>query len=155
MSEVETGTPAWDVRVGAYGVIVDGSRILLAHWNERGASGWTLPGGGLEFGEDAPAAAVREIREETGYDAELGNLLGVDSFFVPPERRLSGTPRPLHALRIIYAARVVSGALTHEAAGSTDEAAWVELGEVSALRRVELVDVGLRLYSQHAGRGLA
>ena len=68
-----------DVRIAAYGVIVRDGELLLTHWNEEGRTGWTLPGGGLEDYETAEEAAVREIREETGYDAELVTLLGIDS----------------------------------------------------------------------------
>ncbi|EMY35467.1 MutT/NUDIX family phosphohydrolase [Arthrobacter crystallopoietes BAB-32] len=137
----------FDTRVGAYGVIVRDGAILLARWTDSGVPRWTLPGGGLELGEDAPSAAVREIAEETGYTAELDGLLGVDSKFIPAERRLHGRGRPLHALRIIYAATIIGGELTHETAGSTDQACWFGLDEVPALDRVDLVDAGLRLYS--------
>lgn len=136
----------FDVRVGAYAVIIRDGEILLAHWNQYGNSRWTLPGGGLEYGEDAPTAAVREVREETGFDVSLGNLLGVDSHFIPPGRRMRGEPRLMHGLRIIYAAEVTGGALRHETGGSTDEAAWFPLAEVPSLDRTELVDAGLRLF---------
>jgi ADP-ribose pyrophosphatase YjhB (NUDIX family) len=132
-----------DIRVAAYGVIVDGSRILLAHWNENGRSGWTLPGGGLEEGEDPAEAAVREIREETGYVGELDELLGIDSHIVAADDRIDASGRALHALRIVYRARVVAGDLTNEEDGSTDEASWFELDEVPTLHRVGLVDIAL------------
>lgn len=132
-----------DIRVAAYAVIADGSRVLLAHWNEHGRSGWTLPGGGLESGEDPADAAVREVREETGYDAELDELIGVHSHVIPEEQRNSGLGA-LQALRIVYSAHVVAGSLTNEADGSTDEARWFGLDEIPALRRVSLVEIGLR-----------
>ncbi|MFD1212617.1 NUDIX hydrolase [Arthrobacter sp. GCM10027362] len=135
----------FDTRVGAYGVIIQDNALLLARWVESGTARWTLPGGGLELGEDAAAGAVREIFEETGYTVSLGRLLGVDSKHIPAERRLRGT-RPLHALRVIYEARITGGELTHELNGSTDQARWVPLDEVPALDRLDLVDVGLRLY---------
>ena len=137
---------SFDTRIGAYGVIVQENAVLLARWTGSGTPRWTLPGGGLEAGEDAPTAALREITEETGYTVELGRLLGVDSKFIPADRRLHGGNVPLHALRIVYAATVTSGDLTHELQGSTDQAKWVPLAEVPALDRVDLVDVGLKLY---------
>lgn len=144
----------WDTRVGAYAVVVREGMILLAHWNEHGKSGWTLPGGGLEFGEDAPTAVVREVLEETGYVVELDELLGVDSLHIRPEDRLNGSGRPMHALRIVYRAHAVSGQLVHELDGSTDEAAWIPLGEVPRLGRVDLVDKALRLSYQSPSRAL-
>jgi ADP-ribose pyrophosphatase YjhB (NUDIX family) len=133
------------LRVAAYCVIVDGGKMLLSHWNENGKTGWTLPGGGIDPYEDPADAAVREVFEETGYHAELGELLGVDSYVVPAEQRFHGATEPLHALRIVYRGRVVGGELTNEVDGSTDEAAWFDLREIAALHRVELVNIGLRL----------
>ncbi|MFC4243988.1 NUDIX hydrolase [Gryllotalpicola reticulitermitis] len=132
------------LRVAAYCIIVDDNRILLSHWNEGGNSGWTLPGGGLDPYEDPADAAVREVFEETGYRAELGELLGVDSHVIPAENRFHGATEPLQALRIVYRARVTGGELTNEVGGSTDEAAWFPLGDVASLHHVGLVDAGLR-----------
>ena len=127
------------LRVAAYAVVVEDERMLLTHWNDHGMQGWTLPGGGIEAGEDPADAAVREVREESGYDVVLDALLGIDSIVAT---RLDG--RAQHGLRIVYRAHVVGGELTDEEDGSTDEAAWIRLNEVGSLDRVELVDAGRR-----------
>jgi 8-oxo-dGTP diphosphatase len=140
----------YDTRLAAYAVIVDDSSgadsVLLALWNEGDEPRWTLPGGGVELHESVEAGAVREVREESGYDVELTGLLGVHSYVVPAGRRFARSRRPMRALRVIFSARVLGGELTKEIGGTTDEARWFRLDEVAELPQVGLVEIGLELW---------
>jgi len=135
-----------DMRVAAYAVVTDADgRILLAHWNEGRKSAWTMPGGGLEAGEDPEHAVRREVREETGYRVKVNELLGIHSRVIPAGRRLTSALAPLHTLRIVYRATITGGALRNEKDGSTDRADWFTLTQTSGLQRVRLVDIALRM----------
>ncbi len=133
------------MRVGAYAIIRDSGRVLLAHWNDRGGTGWTLPGGGLELGEDPLDGVVREVAEETGYAAEVERLLGVDTITIPGDRRLDGSGVPFFGVRIFYRAAITGGMLENERGGSTDEARWFTEEEVPGLTTLDIVRVGLEL----------
>lgn len=136
----------YDTRLASYAVIVDDrDRILLALFNQGPTPEWTLPGGGVELHETVEEATVRELREETGYDVELGRVLGVDSWVIPVEERKLPTDRPLKSVRVMFEARVVGGELTHELDGTTDEARWIPVAEVPDLPHVRIVATALRL----------
>lgn len=131
------------MRVASYALITrgegDGREILLPHWNEGGMSGWTLPGGGVDPGEHPADGAVREVKEETGYDVRLTSLLGVDSAVLATS--LHGDE--MQALRILYRAEIIGGELAVEVDGTTDDVAWHPIASVAGLRHVHAVDWAL------------
>jgi 8-oxo-dGTP diphosphatase len=121
-------------RVAAYAVIIRDDHILLSRLAKRLTSKelWTLPGGGLEHGEDPRDAVVREVHEETGLDVSIGETAHVYSFHQRNTWR-HGRRADAHALRIVYDGWVpVDSPDPHvvEVDGSTMEAAWKRIAEV-------------------------
>jgi 8-oxo-dGTP diphosphatase len=119
-------------RVAAYAVILrdlgTGAEILLSRLAKRLTTKelWTLPGGGLEHGEDPRDAVVREVHEETGLDVHIGETARVYSFHQRDTWR-HGRRADAHALRIVYDGWVaVDSPEPHvvEVDGSTMDAAW-------------------------------
>jgi 8-oxo-dGTP diphosphatase len=135
-------------RIAAYCVVTDeGGRVLLCRLSpsELDVGKWTLPGGGLEFGEDPAAGAVRELEEETGLVGRTTRLLGIDSRLYPPR---PGRDVPFHAIRVIYRAEANQADLRHELEGSTDRADWFTREQISTIPVVDLVDRALELLGQ-------
>jgi 8-oxo-dGTP diphosphatase len=98
------------------GVVIDDGCVLLL-LNERGE--WDLPGGRPDPGEDRRAALVREVREEAGYDVEVGALVDEHVFEVIPQRIVQIA---------VYACTLRGGdpALSHE----HQEIRWVALAKI-------------------------
>lgn len=123
-------------RVAAYAVIIRDGQILLSRLASRLTSKelWTLPGGGLDHGEDPRDAVVREVYEETGLDASVGETAHVYSSHQSNTWR-QGRRADAHSLRIVYDGWVpVDSPPPHvvEVDGSTMEAAWKPLKDVLA-----------------------
>jgi ADP-ribose pyrophosphatase YjhB (NUDIX family) len=132
-------------RLAAYAVCIEDGRVLLArHVPPTGEPNWTLPGGQVEHAEDPFDAVIREVAEETGYDAVVERLLGVDSRVIPAAQRLAGGPDH-HNVGIFYQVRVTGGQPRPEPNGETAESVWTPIADVAGLRRSSLVDVGLAL----------
>ncbi|MGW0841959.1 NUDIX hydrolase [Streptomyces sp. NPDC002787] len=133
-------------RLAAYAVCIEGGRVLLARSvASDGASQWSLPGGKVEHGEDPFDAVIREIAEETGCDAVVERLLGVDSRVIPSaERTIPGAPDHQN-VGIFYQARITGGRLRPEPNGDVVESVWTPIPDTAALRRSSLVDIGLTL----------
>lgn len=148
-AEAAAGAPDREVtRIGAYALCVDNGRILLSriargYWS--GVGEWTLPGGGLDFGEDPRDGALRELTEETGLVGEILQLADVLSWADRWRHPRDGADEAFHGLQIVFRVRIVGGALRPEVDGSTDEAAWFTREEAAAIPLVELAQAAVHM----------
>lgn len=77
MIESERNPGIWP-RAAASAAIFRNREVLLVERAKGASAGlWSLPGGHIEPGETAAAAALRELAEETGVAAELLGLADV------------------------------------------------------------------------------
>lgn len=127
-------------RLAAYAVSIMDGAVLLVH-HVSGA--WTLPGGRVEQAEDPFDTVVREVAEETGHDAVVDRLLGVDSRVIPAAESRAGVQH--QNVGIFYQVRITGGEPRPEPNGDTTDLAWTPIDAVTRLPRSSLVEVGLAL----------
>lgn len=112
---------------------------------------WTLPGGGIDFGEHPRDAVVREVYEETGLNVTVGDLAWVDS-----GQRVTtdptAAPALLHSVRMVFAGWVPANSPPPhvvEVDGSTVDARWHPVPAVltGAVPTVPMVRGALAAYA--------
>lgn len=133
------------LRLAAYAVCIDDdNRMLLARYvsPDRSQQHWTLPGGGVEQGEDPFDAVVREVGERAGYRVEVDRLLGVDSRTL----RVDRAGGELHTVGVFYGVTIGGGEIT-------EHASWVPVGDIAEAERSVVVDVALELHRGKPAHG--
>jgi ADP-ribose pyrophosphatase YjhB (NUDIX family) len=134
--EAGYATPKVDVRAAVF----DGGRILLVREREDG--GWTLPGGWADVGDSPSASVLREVREESGYEAQVVKLAAVY------DRNLHGHPAiPFHAYKMFFICRLSGGApaVSHE----TDGVGFFEENEIPQLSLTRVMPAQIRHMFDH------
>jgi mutator protein MutT len=117
-------------RDGASIAVFKDRKVLLVKRGRAPFAGlWSLPGGKVEGGETPRQAACRELKEETGIDAEVEGI--IDTVKVK-----AGDPGDSVTYRLtVFYGRPIGGSLK---AGSDSEAAeWVHLDDIDALAMTE------------------
>jgi 8-oxo-dGTP diphosphatase len=119
------------VAVGAI-VVDEQERVLLVRRGQPPAQDrWSVPGGVVEAGETLAEACVREVREETGLEVEIGAPVEI----VERITRDAAGKAQFHYVIHDFAARLRGGALC--AASDCAEARWVTLDEAAQLPTTE------------------
>ena len=127
--------------VGVGAVIVDpAARVLLVKRRFEPLAGqWSLPGGAVDVGETLQACVIREMREETGLEVEVGPVIEVfDRIMHDADNRVQ-----YHYVLVDYVCRQVGGTLT--AASDVADVAWVDPG---ALAGYELTEKAVAVIGQ-------
>lgn len=112
--------------VGVGGIVVRGEKVLLVKRAREPLKGkWSLPGGLVELGEELKQAVAREIREETGLEVGVEELVEVvDRILHDDDTRVQ-----YHYVLVDYLCHAPAG--EPQPASDVSETVWAKMEELS------------------------
>jgi 8-oxo-dGTP diphosphatase len=149
------GEPPPLTRLAAYGLIRRDERLLLCRVarGNLGEGRWTLPGGGLDFGEPPEVGAIREVAEETGLSARIDGPATI--FSDTGVWTLAIGHVRYHHVRFVYPMTAIGGDERLEVDGSTDAFEWLGPADLAELRRDDrLGDLVVRMLDNDGTAGI-
>ncbi|MEU1398035.1 NUDIX domain-containing protein [Micromonospora zamorensis] len=117
-------------RVGVYGVLWDGDRVLVVRDGVGGEfpGVWRLPGGAVAHAEHPGRAVVRAVAEQTGLTVAAGRLRAVVADVTSYPEDVS-----LHTDRLFFELTQRDGPAAEAGGGLVDRVAWLTLAEAAEL----------------------
>ncbi len=101
----------------------DEALLMLRGGDVRNESGvWSKPGGGVEYGESAIDAMIREIKEELNVDIDIWGYLPHTDHFIPDEQQ--------HWASFNFIARIVGGELQNMEPHKCQDIQWFALNQL-------------------------
>lgn len=115
-------------RLASYALVVSARGLLATEFSDRTAVPglWSLPGGGIDAGENPAQTVQREVFEETGQHVEVQQFIDLQTDHWIGHSP-SGVVEDFHAVRLIYAAFCPdpTDPVVHDRGGTTADSAWV------------------------------
>lgn len=125
--------------LGVGGVIFRGDEVLLIkRGREPGKGRWSIPGGAVALGETVQTALKREIREETGLEVEVLNLVEVFERIIPDAQGKI----LYHFVVLDYRCKLIGGEL--KAQSDAEEAGFFPLGSLKTLNLPDYTEKVIR-----------
>lgn len=133
--EIDAKTLAF--RPSVYGIAIKDNKVLLSpQWD-----GYDFPGGAIEIYETIEEALIREVKEETGLEVEVGKLVACESCFF----KLPYSGKCVNSILIYRLCKVVGGEISVEGFDGNEKeflkkAEWISLDRIDSLKFYNSVD---------------
>ncbi len=121
------------LRPGASALIFNETRDCILMTQREDNSRWCLPGGGMDSGESAAEACVREVLEETGLEVRVVKLVGV---YTSPDILVEYPDgNKIQPVAFSFEAEVIGGELT--LSDETIDFGWYTVAEIESMDTIE------------------
>lgn len=109
----------------AYALILDDTSSKILMVKNKGNASWSLPGGAVEKEETLDQAAIREAKEETGFDVRVHGIIAINECIFEKKQE--------HAIFFTFRAEVIGGILELIRPHEISEIAWMDVDKANEL----------------------